>query len=167
MVGLATIRLAEPGDMFTLAALHAEAWRYAYRGIIPGIALERMIARRGPASWGFGRGARHRALLIEFNGNVVGYTLFGACRMGGAPRMGEVTELYVKPECHGAGFGGSLFKAARRRLDARNFKGLIVWALAENDIACAFYSAMGGDARFRVADTFDGVRLVKIGFHWA
>ena len=166
MIGLATIRMAERGDRVALAELHADAWRYAYRGIIPGVALERMIARRGPAWWASRCGPRHRALLLEFDGPVVGYVLFGPCRIRNSPRMGEISELYVKPECQGAGFGGSLFEEARRRLRARNLNGLLVWALAENALASSFYEAMGGKERFRTFETLGGVRLEKIAFHW-
>ena len=35
-------------DAGALADLHGAAWRHAYAGIIPGVALERMIAARGP-----------------------------------------------------------------------------------------------------------------------
>jgi hypothetical protein len=31
--------------------VHDAAWRDAYRGLIPGRELERMIARRGPRWW--------------------------------------------------------------------------------------------------------------------
>jgi ribosomal protein S18 acetylase RimI-like enzyme len=166
MIGLATIRMAERGDRVALAELHAYAWRYAYRGIIPGVALERMIARRGPAWWASRCGSRHRALLLEFDGPVVSYVLFGPCRIRNSPRMGEISELYVKPECQGASFGRSLFEEARRRLRARNLNGLLVWALAENALACGFYEAMGGKERFRTFETLGGVRLEKIAFHW-
>ena len=165
MVGLTTIRMSEPGDRTVLAELHAEAWRYAYRGIIPGITLERMIARRGPAWWDSRCGSRHRALLIEFDKRIVGYVMFGPCRMHSSPPLGEVYELYVKPECQGAAFGRFLFGEARRRLHARHLNGLVVWALAENDLACGFYEALGGQARFRTSETLGGVCLEKIGFH--
>jgi len=42
---LITIRRAIPGDAEQIAAVHDEAWREAYRGIIPGGELERLIAR--------------------------------------------------------------------------------------------------------------------------
>jgi len=159
----ATIRSAERRDRIALAGLHAEAWRYAYRGIIPGLALERMIARRSPASWA----AKNGTLVLEFDGSIVGYATACACRIAGGRGMGEISELYVKPECHGAGFGRALFAAARARLAARGLRGLLVWALADNELACAFYAAMGGTACFRTVETLGGVRLAKIGYHWS
>lgn len=167
MIGTVTIRTSQRGDRGALAGLHAEAWRYAYRGIIPGVTLERMIARRGPAWWASRTGSRRRALLLEFDGRIAGYALFGACRTPVAGRTGEISELYVKPECHGAGFGRSLFEEAHRRLRARGLRALLVWVLAENDLACAFYEAMGGKVMFRTFEVLGGVRLEKIAYHWA
>jgi ribosomal protein S18 acetylase RimI-like enzyme len=80
--------------------------------------------------------------------------------------MGEIYELYVMPECQGAGFGRSLFDEARCRLRQRRLNDLLVWALAENHVACGFYEALGGKVRFRTSETLGGVRLQKIGFHW-
>ena len=40
-----------PGDAEEIARVHDASWRDAYRGVIPGVELERMIARRGPAWW--------------------------------------------------------------------------------------------------------------------
>ena len=46
-----SIRAARLGDEGEIASVHDAAWREAYRGVIPGRELERMIARRGPAWW--------------------------------------------------------------------------------------------------------------------
>ena len=43
-----SIRHASPGDAEDIAFVHDVSWRDAYRGVIPGVELERMIARRGP-----------------------------------------------------------------------------------------------------------------------
>lgn len=166
MPGPTSIRPSKPDDRTQLAALHAEAWRYAYRGILPGLELERMIARRGPAWWDPRRGARHQALVAEFDGRIVGYTLSGSSRMPGTPRMGEIYELYVRPDCQGAAFGRALFEAARARLRAQRRDGLLVWALAENALACDFYAAMGGVPWLRSIERFCGRPLEKIGYHW-
>ncbi len=165
MIDLITIRASEPSDAAALAELHAEAWRYAYRGIIPGIALERMIARRGPAWWDPSRSGQ-RTVLLEFDKRVAGYTTFGSCRMRSSRPLGEIYELYVMPECHGAGFGRTLFQEARRHLRARHLDEVLVWALTDNELACSFYRALGGEPRFRMNERFGGVRLSLTGFHW-
>ena len=48
---LIEVRRAKASDAAGLAATHDEAWRTAYRGIIPGAELEKLVSRRGPAWW--------------------------------------------------------------------------------------------------------------------
>lgn len=165
-IGLIKIRLSKSADSAALAALHCDAWRYAYRGIVPGLSLERMIGRRGPAWWERMHRSGHQALVLEFDKRVAGYATFGPCRMRSVRPLGEIYELYLRPECQGVGFGKRLFAEARRILNANVFSGLLVWALADNDLACRFYTALGGRERMRAHERFCGIRLEKIGFVW-
>ncbi len=160
------IRWSKPADTTALAALHRDAWRYAYRGIIPGISLERMIARRGPAWWRRMHRLGHRVLVLEFDNRVAGYATFGPCRTRSLPRRGEIYELYVRPEFQGIGFGKRLFGEARRHLRANGLAGLLVWSLADNDLACRFYMALGGRERIRGYQRIGGTRLEMIAFDW-
>ena len=68
--------------------------------------------------------------------------------------------------CQGCGLGRRLFTEARRELRGGGLDRLTVWALAENEIACRFYRAMGGTEAARSQDRFCGVPLAKIGFAW-
>ncbi len=166
MVDSMNIRLSTRADAAELASLHCDAWRYAYRGIIPGISLERMIAKHGPAGWERMHRSGLRALVLEFDKRVAGYATFGRCRMRSVPPLGEIYELYLRPEFLGIGFGKRLFVEARRDLSANVFFGLLVWALADNDLACRFYTALGGRERLRAHERIGGIRLEKIGFVW-
>ena len=161
------IRWSTDDDSDRLAELHREAWRNAYAGIIPGLALERMLARRGGGWWRRMHGLGARALVLEFDGSIAGYATLGPSRSrdGGTAR-GEIYELYLRPECQGVGFGRRLFRAARDRLGAAGLKRLLVWALADNAAACRFYRAMGGRECGRSHERIGGVRLEKIGFAW-
>ena len=44
---LVSIRHAKPDDAPALSKVFDTAWREAYLGIIPGVTLDRMFARRG------------------------------------------------------------------------------------------------------------------------
>lgn len=160
------IRWSKSTDSPRLAELHRDAWRYAYAGIIPGLPLERMISRRGPGWWR----AMHRlgspALVFEFDDKVAGYVTLGPRRGRGYTGGGEIYELYLRPECHGLGFGRRLFRAAKQRLTAAGFAPLAVWSLADNEIGCRFYRAVGGVEAARTRETIGGARLEKIGFAW-
>jgi hypothetical protein len=48
---LVSIRRAKAEDAEGLSRVFDTAWREAYQGIIPGLALEKMISRRGPRWW--------------------------------------------------------------------------------------------------------------------
>lgn len=162
--GLASPRWSQFEDAEALAALHRETWRYAYAGIIPGVGLERMLARRGPGWWGRLHAGGGRALVLAQGEALTAYALLGRCR--GAPG-GEIQELYVRPAWQGLGFGGRLFDAARAELAARGLKPLTVWCLADNRVGCAFYRARGGRETGRAVERVGGAPLEKRRFVWS
>jgi len=165
--GLISIRSAKADHADALAEAHAEAWRLAYQGIIPHLHLERMIARRGNKWWAEAIARRSPVLVLEYDGQAVGYTTFGRARRQGSPYQGEIYEIYVSPIYQGLGFGGRLFRAARSALLDANLSGLFVWALAENEMACAFYRQLGGQLVAEDSETYGDVVLQKLAFAWA
>jgi ribosomal protein S18 acetylase RimI-like enzyme len=159
-------RWSGTADDVSLAEVHREAWRYAYAGIIPGLTLERMIARRGPTWWGRMHARGFHALVVDCGGTLAGYATLGRGRAPGRQGSGEIYELYLRPEFQGCGLGRRLFAEARRELARHGLRRLTVWALSENEIACRFYRAMGGAETGRAVDRFCGVPLAKTGFAW-
>ena len=159
------VRPARREDAPTLAEAHAEAWRGAYRGIIPAMTLERMVSRRGEAYWRAVTARPRGLLVLVFDGAVAGYAMLGRSRSANA-RAGEIYELYLRPPYQGVGLGRHLFKEAQRTLADFGFRGLIVWALADNAAACAFYRRMGGRPAAEHVEHLGGANLVKIGFVW-
>ncbi len=111
----------------------------AYQGIIPHLSLQRMLARRGLRWWESALRKRTPLLVLDFGGEAAGYATYGRCRLGRAPFQGEIFELYLHPIYQGLGLGEKLFDGARTRLAELRLKGLLVWALADNDAACGFY----------------------------
>lgn len=159
-------RRARPDDAPDVAAIHDAAWRGAYRGLIPGADLEKMISRRGPRWWQSALGRGSRVLVLTFGDDVAGYANFGRNRARSLPFEGEIYELYLKPEYQGLGFGRRLFKDARKELVSAGFEGLAIWALADNEPAVGFYRALGGQAVARSSETFGGRTLEKVAFGW-
>ena len=74
------VRPARREDVMALAEAHAEAWRGAYRGIIPALTLERMVSRRGEAYWRAVTTRRQGLLVLVFDGAVAGYAMLGRSR---------------------------------------------------------------------------------------
>lgn len=161
------IRSARPKDAVVLAEVYAEAWRGAYRGVIPHLSLERMIARRGLRWWQCALKQPGALLVLDFDGAPAGYVTYGRSRARRSPFQGEIFELYLHPVYQGLGFGEQLFDSARQRLADLRLKGLVVWALADNDAACAFYLNLGGKPVAEGAERFGEVSLRKVAFAWA
>lgn len=163
--GTVATRWSASADSAALADVHRLAWRYAYAGIIPGVQLERMVSRRGPRWWERMHERGMRALVLTCGDGIAGYATMGRSRAPGA--AGEIFELYLRPEMHGLGFGRRLFTAGREVLALHGLSPVIVWALADNELACRFYRAMDGREAARSLDRVCGVPLQKVGFLWA
>jgi ribosomal protein S18 acetylase RimI-like enzyme len=158
------IRAARSGDALGISRVHDDAWRQAYRGIIPGAALERMVQRRGPAWWARAIRMGTRLLVIECRDDLAGYASLGRSRVPALGYRGEIFELYLAPEYQGAGFGRRLFDSARKDLASFGCREFVVWALADNQRAIEFYERMGGKVVKRAVETFDSEVRTRIAF---
>jgi ribosomal protein S18 acetylase RimI-like enzyme len=161
---LITIRRALPGDAEQIAAVHDGAWREAYRGLIPGRELERLIARRGPDWWRRAVAQGSRLLVLSLHGTIGGYVSYGRNRAPSMDFDGEIFELYLAPEYQGMGFGARLFKAARHDLAANGLDSTLVWTLSDNDRAVAFYRRLGGEPVRRASELFGSEKLGRLAF---
>jgi ribosomal protein S18 acetylase RimI-like enzyme len=163
---LIEIRRAQPSDAKAVADTHDEAWRSAYRGIIPGPELERLITRRGVDWWDGAIRKGSRISIIVFGEHIAGYANYGRNRARSLVYDAEIYEIYLRPEFQGLGFGRRLFNAARRDLLQSGMNSLVVWALSDNEPAVAFYRMLDGRAIARSAEKFGSKTLEKVAFGW-
>ena len=160
------IRRARIDDAAGIAAVHDAAWRNAYRGILPGLDLERMVERRGPAWWGKAIRRHVLVLVLEVDGLIVGYATLGPSRMRTLPYKGEIYEIYLLPEYQGLGLGRRLFQSARRMLGDLKFDGLAVRALRSNGTAIGFYRRLGGRTVVETGERIGDTILPVMVFGW-
>ncbi|HXF89134.1 MAG TPA: GNAT family N-acetyltransferase [Xanthobacteraceae bacterium] len=163
---LIEIRRAKAADAVAVAETHDEAWRAAYQGIIPGVELDKLITRRGPAWWDSAIRKGSRISILAFGDKIAGYANYGRNRARSLDYDGEIYELYLRPQYQGLGFGRRLFAAARRDLAQSGMKSLVVWALSDNEAAVQFYRALGGRAVARSSERFGNRTLDKVAFAW-
>ncbi|MBI4725423.1 MAG: GNAT family N-acetyltransferase [Rhodomicrobium sp.] len=163
---LISFRQASPSDANAVAAIHDAAWRSTYQGLIPHIHLERMIARRGPAWWQRQIERGSNVTLLVFDGMPQGYATWGQARGTWPWPAGEIFELYVTPVYQGLGLGSRLFAMARQELKREGLVRLVVWALKDNENACAFYGGLGGVVVAAAPEHYGGVSLTRIAFAW-
>jgi GNAT superfamily N-acetyltransferase len=161
---LVSIRHAKPADAEALSHVFESAWREAYRGIIPGVTLEKMLTRRGPRWWRSTVTRGRPLVVIDLGQGVAGYISYGRCRDRSLPAEGEIDEFYLLPEYQGIGLGRRLFQAVRNDLRDKGMSRVAVWALADNERACAFYERMGGRSVARVEERIGGTPLAKIAY---
>ena len=159
-------RPAERGDVEGVSAVHSQAWRNAYSGLLPYRALTDMIRRRGKEWWEKAICRSSMVLVIEFDDQIAGYATIGKNRVKTFDQTGEVYELYIKPEFQGLGLGTQLFLDARKELARRGCDGTIVWTLRDNHNANSFYHNAGGQAVAIGNEVFDGKRFSKIAYAW-
>lgn len=160
------VRKARAADAERLAVIFAASWRLAYRGIIPHLHLERLVELRGPAWWTKSLDASGGgALALELAGEIGGYATVGRSRWP-LSYKGEIYELYMAPEYQGVGLGEHLFEGARHLLDQHRLKGLLVWALTENEGACDFYRRRGGRPVARSHESYGSTKVPKLAFGW-
>ena len=166
---LVTVQPARIADAVALAEVFRLTWRNTYTAILPHSYLEETTKRRGVAWWRSSIRSQGTVSVLKFDGRVVGYATCGHSRNAvqhhGQPQ-GEIYELYIRPEYQGVGLGELLFEACRHRLDEQCLRGLIVWCLADNTPAAAFYERRGGLAIASCIEIIGGASIRKIAFAW-
>ncbi|MET1415993.1 GNAT family N-acetyltransferase [Roseibium sp. HPY-6] len=163
---LIDLRAARTADCEALAGIHNEAWLGAYRGVLPGVDLQKMVSRRGAGWW---RGALARGVEIKILSVAdvpAGYATFGRCRLHDTGMDGEIYELYLKPEYQGLGFGRTLFASVRETLASRKMNGLAVQVLSDNEPARSFYRAIGGRLKAKSWYRLGGRRMELSIYCW-
>lgn len=159
------VRNGRPADARGLAEVFEKSWRHAYAGIIPATHLDSLVLRRGKRWWANSIRSGEPILVLDVDGTVSGYATLGPARRRGR-YQGEIYEIYLHPTYQGLGFGELLFEACRHELDQRMLNGLIVWALADNDVAADFYWRRGGRPVAEGVDRIGGAEMKKIAYAW-
>jgi len=128
-----------------IATIHVEAWRAAYRGIVPDEFLDSLSIDRREATW--------REILLTGNEavwvaqeseTIVGWISAAASRDADAgASTGEIWAVYVTPGHWGKGVGRSLCESAERHSRLGGFIEVTLWVLRDNERAVKFYQSNG------------------------
>ncbi|HLJ30121.1 MAG TPA: GNAT family N-acetyltransferase [Candidatus Angelobacter sp.] len=139
------IRSATPVDARAIATIHVEAWRAAYRGIVPDEYLDSLSIDGRESAW------RQNLLtadtstwVAQESDAIVGWISAGPSRDTDAgTSAGEIWAVYVAPGCWGKGVGRSLCVQAERHLRTEGFIAVTLWVLKDNERAVKFYQSNG------------------------
>lgn len=154
------VRPATVSDARAIAAIHVEAWRKAYCGIMPEVVLAALDVTAREKFW--------RELLAEPHSTLVGESDFGIggfCSViparNGDAGVAEIAAIYVAPASWRQGTGRDLCAAAFRGARKEGYTGMILWVLSANRAAISFYRAQGfaPDGATRAEEISKGVLL--------
>lgn len=127
-------------DIYSIAKIYVESWKFAYEGIIPQDYLDRLM----PDIWveNLKKSERHSLIAIE-RGRYIGVASYSKSRMKEFADWGEIISIYLFPEYIGKGCGKKLLTAALTELKKLGYYHVFLWVLEDNVRARAFYENMG------------------------
>lgn len=139
------LRPAHPDDCLDVARVHVRAWQEGYRGLLPAAYLEALRAEERAQRYDFAtQDMRKPATIVAVEQGVIrGFATTSPARDNSLPETGELCALYVDPDCWGQHIGAALIATARTRLLASGFQQAVLWLLAGNLCAEAFYRKDG------------------------
>lgn len=163
------IRRAAPRDAEAIARVRIDGWRTSYRGLVPAAYLDGMQVDASTALWDkiLTAGPNPASVFVATHGDeVVG---FAAGNMLAEPRFGlnaELTAVYLRREFQRVGLGRRLIAAVVDAQRALGATGMIVWVIAGNKPARAFYEALGAELLIEQAFQWDGMDLLEAAYGW-
>jgi GNAT superfamily N-acetyltransferase len=96
------------------------------------------------------------------DGELVGFSSAGHNRSEEGDTVGELYTIYVLEEASGKGIGTKLIEAAEAWMIERGFTEALLWVLASNTNARAFYASRGWtDDRFEKTEVVWGAAIVE------
>jgi GNAT superfamily N-acetyltransferase len=142
------LRAAQRDDAEQLARVHLASWKWAYQGLLPDAYLDRLRQDELAARWWRRLAApemEEAIQVVDHDGSVGGFITYGSLHddpswLGYA---GEIYMIYLAPELTGQGLGTRLMRRACEDLEGCRCHWAVVWVLARNHGARAFYEHMG------------------------
>ena len=139
------VRFARLEDALRIATIHVEAWRVAYRGIVPEEFLRALSIGQRHLTWRKNLETGDSLTWIAEDEDIaLGWISAGRSRDAGAqPSTGEIWAVYVDPGHWGKGVGRALCDAAEQELRRQGFTDVTLWVFEENARAQRFYAGTG------------------------
>jgi ribosomal protein S18 acetylase RimI-like enzyme len=147
IVSKPVLRQAVVSDAETIAALHAESWRNAYRGILNDDYLDNGIFEERKTHWQqiltAPQPERRYVLLAEHDKNSIAFV---SVFLDEEPEHGALLHnLHVLPQLKGQGLGRLLMCEAAKWMLLKNVRQMHLWVFEANTQARKFYEALGGE----------------------
>lgn len=143
----AQVRVAQPEDAGSIAAVHVASWRAAYKGMLPETFLENLSLGEketlAQASIQQPESNAHRLLVLDRGGQILGFAALGPEGSAASGKVAEIFAIYLHPSVWGQGLGRLLLNRGLETLRQAGFTRATLWVLERNERARAFYDAGG------------------------
>ncbi len=162
------IRAATVADAETMARVHVDTWRTAYRGIVGDEMLGGLSYQRRRDAWleEFQQLTAEGTIVVaQVAGEIVGLASGGPERSGDPEYDGELYAIYLRAEYQSRGIGRDLALAVAKHLADTGKHSMLVWVLSRNP-ARVFYERLGGIAVRQKSITIARQELEEIGYGW-
>jgi GNAT superfamily N-acetyltransferase len=165
------IRKAQSSDARGMARVHVESWRTSYAGIVPADFLAALSTGQREARWrdilADQDDQRFNFVAEDPDGQIAGFASGGPERDGDLVYRGELYASYLLASQQRRGLGRQLIKTVAPRLRQLGYSSMLVWVLAKNGPARAFYEAMGGQLLDKKKElTIGGTPLAEVAYGW-
>jgi ribosomal protein S18 acetylase RimI-like enzyme len=144
--------------------VHARSWQSAYEHVFGAERLAGIDVARRQAMWERALANSERDVFVfEEDGAIVAFV--GSFPSRDSDADGELGEIYALPEAWGKGVGHELMTACLGALRERGYADAILYVLAENPRARAFYEREGWTLDgTEKTDEFLGVRVRELRY---
>ena len=140
------IRKREQKDCKEIAHIVTLEWNRTYKGLVPDASLKELYQNeeeRAIRSYNKFDEQDNDQLVLEVEGNVVGFVKYGCSDDAEYDNCGEIFALYILDEYHGNGFGRKLVERAKEELKKIGYDKMIIACLKGNP-SNDFYEHIGG-----------------------
>lgn len=141
------IREANEKDAIEIAKIHVKAWQVGYKELMPKEYLELLSIESKITIWSeaLTKKGLGTNLVIEQNGFIVGFSVFGPARDKELENKncGELVALNILPEYWGNGFGSELTKYVINVSKNKKWDALYLWVIKQNIRARRIYESFG------------------------
>ncbi len=164
------LRAATHDDIPAIARVHVDAWQTTYRGILPAKVLQTLTYQKSENSWrrifAEAPGADQFTYVAENPlGQIIGFASGVLEREGHSVYQGELYAIYMLAAHQRQGIGRELVQAIACQLAQINIQTMLVWVLEDNP-ACRFYEAIGGQKVEQKAIERGGAIFTEVAYGW-
>jgi L-amino acid N-acyltransferase YncA len=160
-----SVRAAMEQDADAISHVHVESWRTTYTGIVADAYLAGLDETKGAALWREWLTRDIQVLVVEVNGEVVGFVSGGSMREPLQDYDAELFAIYLLKSSQRLGIGTALLKTLAESLNAKGFKSMAAWVL-EGNSSSHFYERSGAVRLLSKEIEVGGVMLPVVAYGW-